>query len=176
MYVRGRFQPGSSLAGGTPAFIPALIVFNLTQSYWYDSGIDVKLVHDYTMILHDRSLSEMCFPSCPNAFSLHVFEMRFSNMLPRLLALLVHVRKAEMKCSSSRFYGAMSKEAFEVLFKTGVSTRCPAGGNDKSGSMRHRDAASLTLSLPTESASHAVALVQALEAVRIIADSRSLCV
>ena len=48
------FECGSSLAGGTPAFLPALLVLNLTIKIWRQSNISVETVHSYTMTLHRR--------------------------------------------------------------------------------------------------------------------------
>jgi len=48
------FEPGSALAGGTPAYIPALLVFNSTMRAWQHNNLTVARVHAYTMALHAR--------------------------------------------------------------------------------------------------------------------------
>jgi len=48
------FEPGSALAGGTPAYIPALLVFNSTMRAWQENNLTVARLHAYTMALHAR--------------------------------------------------------------------------------------------------------------------------
>lgn len=175
------FEAGTSLAGGTPAYIPALLVLNCTMQVWQ---VDWLSASQYDIVGVD-----LCY-SCVLLNELTRDEQHRIDLcnlwLARKLKSCCHVQSqgksltvarvhAYTMSLHERFWRSLSLESVTALFPATLS---PEGQEFCMSWMDKPSSSSLspTLALPTASPESALHVVQALRRHGIVADSRCLAI